>query len=70
MFLVVNQPDEKHDGEIETPDEKKKKKNTFSFFPVEIHDSFLDEKHTHGKNALPAFLLMDFAEENGHVYEA
>ena len=47
VFLVVNQPDEKHDEEIETPDEEKE--NLFSFFLVRFHDSFLDEKHTHNR---------------------
>ena len=47
VFLVVNQPDKKHDEEIETPDEEKE--NLFSFFLIEFHDSFLNEKHTHGR---------------------
>ena len=72
VFLVVNQPDEKHDEEIETPDEKKE--NLFSFFSSRTTIVF-STKNIHttffiGKNALPPSFLMDFVEENSRVYEA
>ena len=41
VFLVVNQPNEKHNEVIETPNEKEE--NMLSFFLVEIHNSFLNE---------------------------
>ena len=69
VFLVVNQPDEKHDEEIETPDEEKE--NLFSSSSTTVFS--MKNIHTTvflGKKALPPSFLMDSVEENCCVYEA
>ena len=46
-FLVENQPDEKHDEQIQTPVEERE--NLLSFLLVEFLDSSLYEKCTHDR---------------------